>query len=78
MEGGLLVGQSRGRLTKSIKINYYETFDNQQSPSGQHERSVLPGLLRDHKTAGRVNPRTAAIGISSCLQMHTKFVMFSG
>jgi len=44
MEGGLWLGNREGDYLKINKINYYETFDNQQTPSGWHERSVLPGF----------------------------------
>ena len=38
MEGGLWLGNREGDYLKINKINYYETFDNQQTPSG-HARS---------------------------------------
>ena len=44
MEGGLWLGNREGDYLKIIKINYFETFDNQQTPSGWHEHSVLPGF----------------------------------
>src|SRR5882724_12478016 len=44
MEGGLWLGNQEGDYLKSNKINYYETFDNQQTPSRQHEHLGLPGF----------------------------------
>ena len=44
MEGGLWLGNREGDYLKIDKINYYETFDNQQTPSGWHERSCQASL----------------------------------